>query len=98
MIRITFLIMLFAPIGVFALIASTITNMAGEDPSQILSLLGSLAWYCLAVIIGLLLHACIVYLGLLKTFTPLTIPRFFGALAKRSCWPFPPVAAVPLCR
>ena len=81
-IRITFLIMLFAPIGVFALIASTITNMAGEDPSQILSLLGSLAWYCLAVIIGLLLHACIVYLGLLKTFTPLTIPRFFRSIGQ----------------
>ena len=80
--RITFLIMLFAPIGVFALIASTITNMAGEDPSQILSLLGSLAWYCLAVIIGLLLHACIVYLGLLKTFTPLTIPRFFRSIGQ----------------
>ena len=81
-IRITFLIMLFAPIGVFALIASTITNMAGEDPSQILSLLGSLAWYCLAVIIGLLLHASIVYLGLLKTFTPLSIPHFFRSISQ----------------
>lgn len=81
-IRITFLIMLFAPIGVFALIASTITNMAGEDPSQVISLLGSLAWYCLAVIIGLLIHGSIVYLGLLKIFTSLSIPHFFRSIGQ----------------
>ncbi|MGB0587831.1 MAG: dicarboxylate/amino acid:cation symporter [Limisphaerales bacterium] len=81
-IRITFLIMLFAPVGVFALIASTITNMAGEDPSQVISLLGSLAWYCLAVIIGLLIHGSIVYLGLLKIFTSLSIPHFFRSIGQ----------------
>ena len=81
-IRITFLIMLFAPVGVFALIASTITNMAGEDPNQVISLLGSLAWYCLAVIIGLLIHGSIVYLGLLKIFTSLSIPHFFRSIGQ----------------
>ena len=81
-IRITFLIMLFAPVGVFALIASTITNMAGEDPSQVISLLGSLVWYCLAVIIGLLIHGSIVYLGLLKIFTSLSIPHFFRSIGQ----------------
>ncbi len=81
-IRITFLIMLFAPVGVFALIAGTITNMAGEDPSQVISLLGSLAWYCLAVIIGLLIHGSIVYLGLLKIFTSLSIPHFFRSIGQ----------------
>ena len=81
-IRITFLIMLFAPVGVFALIASTITTMAGEDPSQVISLLGSLAWYCLAVIIGLLIHGSIVYLGLLKIFTSLSIPHFFRSIGQ----------------
>ena len=81
-IRITFLIMLFAPVGVFALIASTITNMAGEDPSQVISLLGSLAWYCLAVIIGLLIHGSIVYLGLLKISTSLSIPHFFRSIGQ----------------
>ncbi len=49
------LIMYIAPIGVFALIANTIIMLAKDDPQQILSLLGALGWYGLAVIIGLLI-------------------------------------------
>ena len=76
------LIMFIAPIGVFALLANTIIMLAKDDPGQILTLLGSLGWYCLAVIIGLLLHASIVYLGLLKALTPLSIKQFFNGIGQ----------------
>ena len=41
-IKIVFIIMMIAPVGVFALIANTITTLAKDDPHQIVSLLGSL--------------------------------------------------------
>ncbi len=81
-IKVVHLIMLMAPIGVFALIADTINTMAKDDPSQIISLLGSLGWYCAAVIIGLALHTTIVYLGLLKLLTPLSIKQFFKGIGQ----------------
>ncbi len=81
-IKVVHLIMLMAPIGVFALIADTINTMAKDDPSQIISLLGSLGWYCAAVVIGLALHAIIVYLGLLKLLTPLSIKQFFKGIGQ----------------
>ena len=85
-IKLVNIIMLMAPIGVFALITKTITTLAvgegGEaNLGQIGTVLGALSYYCIAVIIGLLLHTTIVYLGLLKLFTPLKIPQFFKAIA-----------------
>jgi len=85
-IKLVNMIMLMAPIGVFALITKTITTLAvGEDGQanlgQIGAVLGALGYYCIAVVIGLLLHITIVYLGLLKLWTPLKIPQFFKAIA-----------------
>jgi len=85
-IKLVNMIMLMAPIGVFALITKTITSLAvgegGEaNLGQIGAVLGALGYYCIAVIIGLLLHIAIVYLGLLKLWTPLKIPQFFKAIA-----------------
>ncbi len=85
-IKLVNIIMLMAPIGVFALITKTISSLAiGEDGQadlgQIGAVLGALGSYCIAVIIGLLLHTTIVYLGLLKLWTPLKIPQFFKAIA-----------------
>ncbi|MEC9080160.1 MAG: dicarboxylate/amino acid:cation symporter [Verrucomicrobiota bacterium] len=84
-IKLVNMIMLMAPIGVFALIAKTITTLAvGEDGqpdlAHIGAILGALGYYCVAVIIGLLLHICFVYLGLLKLWTPLKIKQFFRAI------------------
>ncbi len=76
------LIMYIAPIGVFALLANTIIMLAKDNPQQILPLLGALGWYCLAVIVGLLIHGTVVYLGLLKTFTPLSIRQFFKGIGQ----------------
>ena len=81
-IKIVFIIMLIAPVGVFALIANTITSLAKDNPQQIVSLLGSLGWYCAAVIIGLLIHALLVYIGLLKIFTKISVTHFLKSISQ----------------
>ena len=80
-IRLVDLIMLMAPLGVFALISRTITGLAGDDFDQILHLLAALGFYCLAVVLGLFAHMTITYGGLLKLFTPMAIGTFMKGLA-----------------
>lgn len=60
------IVMLLAPIGVFALISSVITDLAGNDPSQTINLLKALGLYVITVLIGLILHAGLVYMPLVK--------------------------------
>lgn len=73
-------IMLVAPFGVFALIASLITETAGDNIENTFSLLGSLVWYSATVLIGLFLMIFAVYPILLKLFTKLPIGRFFRGI------------------
>jgi len=80
-IKLVDLIMLMAPIGVFALIAHTINKVAGDNPSQIMELLSALGYYMFAVIIGLIAHAAITYTGLLKTMTKMPINVFYRGIA-----------------
>ena len=85
-IKLVNMIMLMAPLGVFALITKTITALAVDadgntDLSQVGEILGALGFYCLAVVIGLLLHIGIVYIGLLKLLTPVKVGAFFKAIA-----------------
>jgi proton glutamate symport protein len=75
-IKIVDVIMLLAPYGVFALISSVIIDLAGDDLTQALYLLHALGWYCLAVIIGLLLHVLIVYTTLFKIFSSMSLKNF----------------------
>ncbi len=75
------IIMLMAPIGVFALLADAIVNIAGDDPSQILELLGALGYYCLTVVLGLATMVLVVYPILLKIFTPKRLRNFFPGIA-----------------
>ena len=79
-IRLVDIVMLLAPIGVFALLADTIVSVAGDDPSRILSLLSGLGWYCFVVLLGLGLHTVVVYPTLLKLFTPLGLKTFFQGI------------------
>ncbi len=79
-IRLVDLIMLMAPIGVFALIADTITSVAGGDLGQIVRLLGALGFYMIAVVLGLILHMAITYTGLLKLFTKMPIRTFYAGM------------------
>lgn len=80
-IRLVDLIMLMAPLGVFALIADTITSVATDSPAQALELLGALGYYCLAVVFGLAAHTLITYPLLLKMFTKMPIRTFFSGIA-----------------
>ena len=80
-IRLVDLIMKIAPIGVFSLIASTITSVAGDDPNQIVQLLSALAFYMVAVILGLLLQTLVVYPILLKLMSPMPWKTFFKGIA-----------------
>ena len=80
-IKLVDLIMLMAPIGVFALIAQTINKIAGDDLSQILELLGALGYYMIAVILGLIIHAGFTYTGLLKFFSKMPLKTFYRGIA-----------------
>jgi Na+/H+-dicarboxylate symporter len=60
----------FAPLGVFALLASVITDVAGENPADSLDLFGALGMYALVVVLGLLCMIMIIY------------PVFAGILGK----------------
>lgn len=59
--KIVDIIMMTAPYGVFALLAGLVVDFAGNDPSAALELLMVLGYYCIVVIIGLLLMIFVVY-------------------------------------
>ncbi|HEX9726637.1 MAG TPA: dicarboxylate/amino acid:cation symporter [Vicinamibacteria bacterium] len=80
-IRLVDLIMLIAPLGVFSLIANTITTVAGDDLGRVLELLGALGSYSLAVVLGLVVHMGVTYVVLLKLFTPMKIKTFYEGIA-----------------
>ncbi|MBT4370159.1 MAG: dicarboxylate/amino acid:cation symporter [Candidatus Marinimicrobia bacterium] len=80
-IKLVDLIMLMAPVGVFALIAQTINKIAGDDLSQVLELLGALGYYMIAVILGLIIHAGITYNGLLKFMSKMPLKTFYKGIA-----------------
>ena len=74
------IIMLAAPVGVFALMADTITSIAGDDLAQILELLGALGFYCIVVLLGLILHTTLTYGSMMLLLTPRSIKEFVRAL------------------
>ncbi len=80
-IRLVGMIMLTAPLGVFALIAETITSIAGDQPGQVMELLGALGYYMIAVAIGLGIMVFLVYPVILKIFTPRSVRTFFSGIA-----------------
>lgn len=79
-IKIVDFIMLAAPYGVFALMAGVIVDLAGDDLTKALDLLGALGWYCIAVLLGLLLHLTLVYSSLFKLFSNMKLRDFFRAI------------------
>lgn len=74
-------IMLIAPIGVFALIADTITSVAGNNLKNVLELLGALGFYMLAVILGLILQMVITYTSVLKIFSKMSLKKFYQGIS-----------------
>jgi len=69
MIKMVDIIMKLAPIGVFSLIANTISDFG-------FSILQTLLWYCFVVVLGLFLHTTIVY-GLIVKFIGKMNPLVF---------------------
>ena len=69
------LIMLFAPYGVFALVANTFATVGSE---AIIALLK----YILIVLLGMIIHITIVYGGLFKIFTKLSVKPFLSKFAQ----------------
>jgi len=63
----------FTPLGVFALIASTVAQSG-------IGVLTNLAWYCLAVILGLTLQILVVYPIMLITFSTVSPFTFFSGM------------------
>ena len=79
-IKIVEFIMILAPYGVFALIASLIVELGGDDPDKAFELLYALGWYTLTVLIGLSLMMFAVYPGIFKIFTKVSYRKFFRAM------------------
>ncbi|MCS5624318.1 MAG: dicarboxylate/amino acid:cation symporter [Candidatus Marinimicrobia bacterium] len=74
-------IMLMAPIGVFALIADTITSVAGDNLNNVLELLSALGFYMLVVIIGLTIQMVFTYTAVLKIFSNMSLKKFYQGIA-----------------
>jgi len=74
------MIMMIAPIGVFALISNTIVGLAEGNPRRVLDLVQGLGFYAFCVVLGLLLHICIVYLPLVKFVARVSLQKFFSAI------------------
>lgn len=79
-IKIVEYIMLLAPYGVFALIASLIVELAGDDPSQAFEILYALLWYSLTILIGLAVMMLVVYPFMFKLFTKVKYVDFFKGI------------------
>jgi Na+/H+-dicarboxylate symporter len=70
LIKMVDLVMKFAPIGVFALMASTISEFG-------ISIISTLFWYIFTVLLGLVIHTILVYSGFLKAFSKYPVKEFF---------------------
>ncbi|CAM3250443.1 dicarboxylate/amino acid:cation symporter [Rhodothermus bifroesti] len=80
-IRLVELIMRTAPVGVFALMAGTITSIAHDNLEQVLELLTALGYYSLTVLLGLVLHTLGTYPLLVKFGAGMPLRVFFGGIA-----------------
>lgn len=79
-IKIVEYIMMIAPYGVFALMASLIVEIAGENPDSAVELLLALLKYTLVVISGLFIIVAGVYSILLKSFTKISFKDFIKSI------------------
>ncbi len=78
MMKITDMVMKFAPIGVFALVAKVIAGMAGDE---ILNLASTLGWFFLTVVLALATHMFVVLPLLLKLVARVSPQRHFRAMS-----------------
>ncbi|NJN43261.1 MAG: dicarboxylate/amino acid:cation symporter, partial [Flammeovirgaceae bacterium] len=74
------IVMRFSPIGVFALLASLIVDVSGDDPAQALELFQALGVYALTVLVSLAAMIFIIYPLIMKFFTTVKYKEFFKAI------------------
>ena len=80
-IKIVDIIMLTAPYGVFALMASLIVDLAGDDLGKAAELLSALGMYSLTVILALIIHVLMVYSTMFRIFSKnMRLSAFFKAI------------------
>ena len=72
--------MRLAPVGVFALVASLLVEVAGDNPHEIFEILYALLWYVATTILGLAFMTFIVYPILLSLFTKVSYVKFFKGI------------------
>ncbi|HPD95194.1 MAG TPA: dicarboxylate/amino acid:cation symporter [Tenuifilaceae bacterium] len=78
--KIVDIVMLFAPIGVFALMAALVVEVAGDSVASAGEIFISLGMYALAVIIGLIFLIFVVYPLILKLTTGISFKKFYKAI------------------
>ena len=69
-IKIVEIVISCAALGVFCLIAGTITAVSGDDPSDVFQLLSALGLYCFTVSLGMTSHTAVSYTHLTLPTTP----------------------------
>lgn len=74
------IIMKIAPIGVFALIAGLIVEIAGKDLNKAVQLLTALGWYAAALLIGLFIHVVVIYGSIVRFGGKLALSTFFSGV------------------
>jgi Na+/H+-dicarboxylate symporter len=78
--RIVELVMLTAPVGVLALLAGLIVDVAGDDPASAIDLFKALGVYSLTVLVGLAIMIFIFYPTVISAFTSIKYRNFFKGI------------------
>lgn len=76
------LIMKAAPFFVFALLAGTVSQIAGDNPKKVLEIFKGLGWYSVTVLVGLSIVLFLIYPTVVALFTrKISYKDFFKALS-----------------
>jgi len=78
--KIVDIVMHYAPVGVFALIAALMVDFAGDDPKQALELFSALGVYAVTVLLSLALMVMVVYPLAMRFFTHIKYKDFTRAI------------------
>ena len=78
--RIVELVMLTAPVGVLALLAGLIVDVAGDDPASAIDLFKALGVYTITVLVGLAIMIFVFYPTIISIFTSIKYREFFKGI------------------
>ena len=79
-VKMVIVVMRAAPFFVFALLAGTVSDLAGDDPKAVLEIFKGLSWYSIVVVIGLMLMVVLVYPMLAKFLARIGYGHFFKSM------------------